>query len=97
LCRKGSSYLGTCSLKEEVPLYGDLILPDWLKQLPMATLIDKSLPLLSAEEQLVILYNDFIMMPMASISMLIGKNQSSHHRTRCKALEIMKENITKEM
>ncbi|MCK5849100.1 MAG: hypothetical protein KAH01_07900 [Caldisericia bacterium] len=96
LCRKGSYYLGTCSLKEEIPLCTDLILPTWLKQPPKAKLIDNSLPLLSADEQFVVLFNDFIMMTMTSISNLLGKNQSTYHRCRIKALNTMKECIREE-
>jgi hypothetical protein len=94
LCRKGPNYRGTCSLKKEVPAFSSsLTLLNFLQQSQEDELINNSLHLLPAEEQFVILLNDFIMMPMESVSHLISKNQSSHHRTRNKALKIMKESI----
>ena len=96
LCRKGSYYLGTCSFKEGIPVQAEPATPELLRLPTKVKLIDKSLQLLSDEELFVILCNDLMMMTMTSISHLIGKNQSSHHRCRCKALDTMKSYIRKE-
>ena len=97
LLRKGPNYSRTCSL-EEVPTLGNS--PTMLKFLQSSQeneLIDNSLHLLPPEEQFVILLNVFLMMPLESISRLIGKDQSTYSRTRCKAKRIIKESIEKEL
>ena len=96
LCRKGKYYMGTCSFIEALPIQAEPVVPMWLQLPSQVKLIDKSLHLLSDEELFVIGCNDFIMMTMPSISHLIGKNQSTHHRCRCKALDTMKKSIRKE-